>query len=472
MITGHRGPEGTHLVALKGAPAVALDVCINYLDNGSRLRALDDQVRERFLGVNNEMADRALRVLALAEKTLEEIGDQLPLEALPELESKAYLEGGYTFLGFVGMIDPPRPEVPRAIEQARNAGIRVVMLTGDQVNTARAIARELRLNGDQEVHALHARDLEGVTHDRLAEFARTVNVFARVSPEDKLRIVEALVQAGEVVAVTGDGVNDAPALKRASIGVAMGERGTEAAKEAADVVLADDNFATILKAVEGGRTVYANIIKFVHMMFSHNLAEVLVIFVSIAAGWPLALLPLQILWMNLVTDVFPALALAVEPAAPGVMQRPPRSPTSSLLSGDLLVLIAWQAVLLASITLSVYGWALDAYGEGAHARTITLMAIIGVQLGHMFNCRSRTRSAFEGLNRNPFIWVATAIVIALQLIAIYVEPIARALNTTRLTATDWLMTSGTVIAPILFVEATKRIVRRRRPASADALHTV
>jgi Ca2+-transporting ATPase len=176
--------------------------------------------------------------------------------------------------------------------------------------------------------------------------------------------------------------------------------------------------------------------------------------------------------MNLVTDVFPALALAVEPAAPGVMQRPPRSPTSSLLSGDLLVLIAWQAVLLASITLSVYGWALDAYGEGAHARTVTLMAIIGVQLGHMFNCRSRTRSAFEGLNRNPFIWVATAIVIALQLIAIYVEPIARALNTTRLTATDWLMTSGTVIAPILFVEATKRIVRRRRPASADALHTV
>jgi Ca2+-transporting ATPase len=388
------------------------------------------------------------------------------------LEAKAHLEGGYTFLGFVGMIDPPRPEVPRAIEEARNAGIRVVMLTGDQLNTARAIARELRLNGDQEVRALHARDLEGVTHDRLAELARTVNVFARVSPEDKLRIVEALVQSSEVVAVTGDGVNDAPALKRASIGVAMGERGTEAAKEAADVVLADDNFATILKAVEGGRTVYANIIKFVHMMFSHNLAEVLVIFVSIAAGWPLALLPLQILWMNLVTDVFPALALAVEPAAPGVMQRAPRSSTTSLLSRDLLVLIGWQAVLLAAITLSVYGWALDAYGEGAHARTVTLMAIIGVQLGHMFNCRSRSRSALEGLLRNPFIWVATAIVIALQLIAVYVEPIARVLNTTRLTTTDWLMTSATVVAPILFVEGTKLIARRRRSASVDALSAV
>lgn len=472
MITVHRGAEGAYLVAIKGAPAVVLNLCANYLDGGSGLCPLDDEGRERFLAVNEEMADRALRVLAVAEKTLTVAEDQLSLEGLPALESKAHLEGGNTFLGFVGMIDPPRPEVPRAIEQARDAGIRVVMLTGDQVNTARAIARELRLNGDEEIQALHARDLEGVTHDRLAQFARTVNVFARVSPEDKLRIVEALVQSGEVVAVTGDGVNDAPALKRASIGVAMGERGTEAAKEAADVVLADDNFATILKAVEGGRTVYANIIKFVHMMFSHNLAEVLVIFVSIAAGWPLALLPLQILWVNLVTDVFPALALAVEPAAPGVMQRPPRSPQSPLLSRDLLVLIAWQAVLLASITLSVYAWALDAYGEGAHARTVALMSIIGAQMGHVFNCRSRSRSSFEGLFRNPFIWVATAIVIALQLIAIYVEAISRVLNTTRVTPTDWLIAGGAVIAPILFVEATKSIARRRRSASAGVLSRI
>jgi P-type Ca2+ transporter type 2C len=462
MITVHRGPAGTYLVAFKGAPAVVLDACAKYLDSGSNVGPLDDEGRARFLAVNDEMARRALRVLAIAEKALDGVGDQPTLEGLPELESKAHLESGYTFLGFVGMIDPPRPEVPGAIEQARAAGIRVVMLTGDQVNTARAIARELRLNGDQEAQALHARDLEGVSHDRLAELARTANVFARVSPEDKLRIVEALVEAGEVVAVTGDGINDAPALKRASIGVAMGARGTEAAKEAADVVLADDNFATILKAVEGGRTIYANIIKFVHMMFSDNLAEVLVIFLSIAAGWPLPLLPLQILWMNLVTDVFPALALAVEPAAASVMRRPPLPPKSSLLSRGLLVLIAWQAVLLAAITLSIYAWAIDAYGEGAHARTVALMAIIGVQLGHMFNCRSRTRSAFEGLLRNPFIWVATAIVIALQLIAIYVEPIARVLNTTRLTSIDWLLAGGSVIAPIVFVEVTKVFARRKR----------
>lgn len=462
MITVHRAPAGTYLAALKGAPAVVLDACTHYLDSGSSVRVLDEEIRRRLLAANEEMAGRALRVLAIAEKTLVGTGDRLTLPENSELESNPNVEGGYTFLGLVGMMDPPRAEVPEAIEQARAAGIRVVMLTGDQVNTARAIASELRLNGDQEAVALHARDLEGASHDRLVELARTANVFARVSPEDKLRIVDALVRAGEVVAVTGDGVNDAPALKRASIGVAMGERGTEAAKEAADVVLADDNFATILKAVEGGRTIYANIVKFVHLMFSNNLAEVLVIFLSVAAGWPLPLLPLQILWMNLVTDVFPALGLAVEPAAPGVMQLPPRPPRSSLLSRDLLVLIAWQAAMLAAITLSIYAWAIDAYGEGAHARTVALMAIVAVQLGHMFNCRSRTRSAFEGLLRNPFIWIATAIVIALQLMAVYVAPLARVLNTTRLSSADWLMAAAAVIAPIIVVEGTKSFARRAR----------
>ena len=460
MITVHRAPTGEYLAALKGAPGVVVDACANYLDSSASTRSLDAETRRRLLAANEEMADRALRVLAIADKTLVGTAEQLSQAAISELKTGD--GGGYTFLGFVGLMDPPRPEVPEAIEKTRAAGIRVVMLTGDQVNTARAIASELRLNGDQPAVALHARDLEGASHDRLVELARTAHVFARVSPEDKLRIVDALVRAGEVVAVTGDGVNDAPALKRASIGVAMGERGTEAAKEAADIVLADDNFATILKAVEGGRTIYANIVKFVHMMFSHNAAEVLVIFLGIAAGWPLPLLPLQILWVNLVTDVFPALALAVEPAAPGVMRRPPRPPSSSLLSRDLLVLIAWQSAMLAAITLSIYAWAIAAHGEGAHARTVALMAIVGVQLGHVFNCRSRTRSAFEGLLRNPFLWIAVAIVITLQLMAVYITPLARVLNTTRLTSSDWLMAAAAVIAPIILVEVTKLIARRAR----------
>ena len=462
MITVHRAPEGNYLAALKGAPGVVVDACTHHLDSARGARPLDDETRRRLLAANEEMADRALRVLAIAERTLVGTADQLTLGAISELKPTGASDDGYTFLGFVGMIDPPRPEVPQAIERTRAAGIRVVMLTGDQVNTARAIASELRLNGDQPAVAMHARDLEGADHDRLVELARTANVFARVSPEDKLRIVDALVRAGEVVAVTGDGVNDAPALKRASIGVAMGERGTEAAKEAADVVLADDNFATILKAVEGGRTIYANIVKFVHMMFSNNLAEVLVIFLSIAAGWPLPLLPLQILWVNLVTDVFPALALAVEPAAPGVMRLPPRPGNSSLLSRDLIVLIGWQSLMLAGIVLSIYAWAINSYGEGAHARTIALIAVVGVQLGHLFNCRSRTRSAFEGLLRNPALWVAAAMVITLQLMAIYITPLAKVLNTARLTTVDWILAGAAVIAPIIVVEATKSIARRAR----------
>src|SRR6185436_1463803 len=220
--------------------------------------------------------------------------------------------------------------------------------------------------------------------DRLAELARTTDVFARVSPEDKLRIVGALQKAGEVVAVTGDGVNDAPALKRANIGIAMGLRGTEVAKEAADVVLADDNFATIVRAVAGGRAIYANITKFVHFMFSSNLGEVTMIFTAIAIGWPLPLLPLQILWVNLVTDVFPALALAVEPPAADVMRQRPRSSHEALLSRSFLMLIGWQGVMLGALGLAAYLWALNSYGNGPHARTIAMLALVGVQLGHLF----------------------------------------------------------------------------------------
>lgn len=453
MTTLHRRIDGQHFAALKGAPAVVLEACSTYASGADSLRPLDAEARARFTLANEQMADRALRVLALAVKHFDSEVDSLSVEKL---------ESGYTFLGLVGMIDPPRPGVAEAIQRARIAGIRTVMLTGDQLNTGRAIARELGLGAD-EPHALHARDLIGADQSHLAKLARTTDVFARVSPEDKLRIVEALQQAGEVVAVTGDGVNDAPALKRANIGIAMGQRGTEVAKEAADVVLADDNFATILRAVEGGRTIYANITKFVHMMFSHNLGEVLMIFTAIAAGWALPLLPLQILWMNLVTDVFPALALAVEPASPDIMKQRPRDPQRSLLSTKLLILIAWQAAMIAALALAAYMWALQIYGPGAHSRTVALLAIIGAQLGHMFNCRSRTRSAFDGLFRNPFIWIAAVIVISLQLFAIYIPLLARILGMVRPTEIDWLVVLLCSVAPILIVETTKAVVRWKTP---------
>ncbi len=457
MTTLHRKSDGQHLAALKGAPSVVLAACSDYLDAVGNRVEMDAKAVERFIGANEQMANSALRVLALAVKHFAD-GE--------EHSSDAALESGYTFLGLVGLIDPPRPGVAEAIRRARIAGIRTVMLTGDQLNTGLAIARELGL-GNGVPQALHARDLLDIDQSRLANLARNTDVFARVSPEEKLRIVEALQRVGEVVAVTGDGVNDAPALKRANIGIAMGHRGTEVAKEAADVVLADDNFETILSAVEGGRTIYANIIKFVHMMFSHNLGEVLMIFTAIAAGLALPLLPLQILWMNLVTDVFPALALAVEPASAEIMNQPPRSARSSLLSKPFLLLIAWQAAMLGIIGLAAYMWALQRYGPGAHSRTVALFALVGVQLGHTFNCRSRRRSALNVLFKNPFIWIAAVIVILLQLLAAYFAPLASVLGTVKPFAVDWLVICAGTFLTIGIVEMAKLTFRRRRHVAFD-----
>ena len=451
MITVLQAADGKAFAALKGAPAVVLDVCGTYISEDGKSSVLNDETRRNFLKINEEMADSTLRVLAFADKTFND-------------SENFEIENGYTFLGFVGMSDPPREGVAEAVRAAQKAGIRVVMLTGDQINTARAVASQLNLSQGADVYALHSDDLINSDSKEIAQMALQAHVFARVSPEDKLRIVEALQKAGEIVAVTGDGVNDAPALKRADIGIAMGLRGTEVAKEAADIVLTDDNFATIIKAVEGGRAIYSNIIKFVQLMFSENLAEILVIFVPIAAGFPLPLLPLQILWINLVTDIFPALALAVEPPSPDTMQRRPLSPEENLLSAPFLFLIGWQAIMLAAIALAVYFWAFRTYGAGEHLQTVTLMTIVGVQLGHLYNCRSRTRSAFDGFFSNPSIFAATAIVVALQLSAVYFAPLAKILNIVPPNKIDWLVIISSIILPVIIVEITK-VFSRVKPAS-------
>ena len=453
MITVFRSKDaGTLTVMAKGAPKVILEMCSEYASGETSAAALDDTERHRFLAINEEMAGRGLRVLAFAEKTVSnESGD---------------IEAGYTFLGVAGMSDPPRAGVREAIEAARLAGIRIVMLTGDQAMTARAIAGELRLAGDDEIFSMHASEVRDADDATLTEAARQVHVFSRVSPEDKLRIVELLQNAGQIVAVTGDGINDAPALKRADIGVAMGMRGTEVAKEAADIVLTDDNFSTIINAIEGGRMIYANITKFVHMMFSHNLGEVLVIFIAIITGLPLPLLPLQILWVNIVTDIFPALALAVEPASPSTMKRSPRSSDENLLSGSFLVLIAWQGVMLAAITLSAYLWALNEYGPGSHARTVAMLGLVGVQIGHTFNCRSRTHSVFRGFFGNPYLFAAMAVVILLQLSAIYVPALAQLLGLVEPNWKDLIATIGCVVLPIVVVEMIK-LVQPPRLAGRD-----
>lgn len=439
MITVHRVSPDEYLCAMKGAPKAVLAACDLSPDREAKL-----------LASNDSMAGAGERVLAFASKRT----------TAPDAD----LDHGYTFVAFAGMTDPPRPGVQAAIAVAKHAGIRVVMLTGDQVETARAIARDLMI-ADGEPNVVHAQELAS---GDVLDVARHVDAFARVSPEEKYRIVEALQNSGEVVAVTGDGVNDAPALKKADVGVAMGEHGTEVAKEAADIVLSDDNFSTIVAAIEGGRAIFANIIKFVHMMFSHNLNEVLTIFVAIAIGWPLPLLPLQILWLNLVTDIFPAFALALEPPSPRIMSFPPRSPSASLLSRGLLTLIVWQAVMLATISLSTYGWALHEYGTGTHARTLALLALVGVQIGHTFNCRSRTRSAFDGILRNPYLWLAMAAVVGLQVLAFLTPPLARVLDLAPPNAADLTAFAIAVIAPIVVVETQKAVSRaaatRRRRA--------
>jgi Ca2+-transporting ATPase len=323
--------------------------------------------------------------------------------------------------------DAPRPEAREAVDALRAMGIEVVMLTGDNVRTARAVATAV-----------------GIT-----------DVRAELLPDEKLDAITRLQAGGARVAMVGDGINDAPALRRANVGIAMGLRGTEVAKEAADVVLTDDNFATIVKAIEGGRTIYANIVKFVHFMFSSNLAEVLVIFFSILAGLALPLSPLQILWVNLITDVFPAFALALEPASEGTMRRRPRPPGEALLSRPFLVLIGWQGSMLAVITLLAYGWALGAYGPGSHARTIALFALIAVQTGQLFNCRSRTRSAFKGFFTNRFIFVAVAFVIIVQIAAYFISPLSQVLDLAPLTVVDVALIVACAVAPILITELTK-----------------
>jgi Ca2+-transporting ATPase len=437
--------DGRHFISMvKGAPAVVIDAS-KYAAHGEELVTLNDDERKRLLETNEQMASRSLRVLAFAEKVLQGEHDDEP-------------DLGYTFLGLIGMLDPPRPEAAAAVRDAHEAGIRVVMLTGDQVPTAQAIARDLGL-GSGDVFALHSRDLAEADPSKLAELARKALVFARVSPEDKLNIVKALQETGEIVAVTGDGVNDAPALKQADIGIAFGGRGTDVAKEAADIVLTNDNFSTIVAAIEGGRTIYANIVKFVHLMFSQNLGEIIVILGAIILNLPLPLLPLQILWINLVTDIFPALALALEPSGVATMSRPPRSPKETFLSGPFLLLISWQGVMLGTLSLGAYYWALGNYGEGSHARTVAMLSLIGVQLGHLFNCRSRTKSVFQRPFSNPFLFLAVGLVVGLQILAIYVSPLASILDLVRPSSIDLKIVTAVSLAPILIVETTKLIAR-------------
>ena len=458
MHTVHRTRDGSRVLYAKGAPSSILGSCHWELTAGGRI-PLTEAGRAAWLARNDGLAARALRVLGLGFRVLD-ADDQEPVHAMAH---------DLTFVGLVGMIDPISDGVTETVTECRRAGIRVVMITGDQIATASEIARQLGIDHADDgtaYRAVHARELAGLDDAAWERVAAEATVFARVTPEHKLQIVNALQRRGDVVAMTGDGVNDAPALKAADVGIAMGLRGTDAAKASADIVITDDRFVSIVGAVEQGRMIVTNILRFIHYLFACNFAELLTVFGAIMLGWPLPLAVLQILWLNLVTDLFPALSLALEPAAPGVMQRPPRDPTQALLTRRFASVIAWQGLLLAACTLAAFGIAMQWHGRTgaglAQSVTVAFMTLSMIQILHTFSARSQTASVFgAGLFTNPWLWTAVTVSIALQLVAVESGFLRGVLGTTPLSWADWGLVWGFACAPVPVIETVKRFKRAR-----------
>ncbi len=438
----HRDGFGTLLALVKGAPVQVLDRCTEILGAGGA-HPLSDADRLRILNENAALAARGLRVIALARGTV----DAAEADALHHL----------TFVALAGLSDPPAAGAADAVRALRGAGIRTLMLTGDQRLTATALARDLGIL-TQDDQAIDGRDVDAMSDVQLASCAGRAAVFSRLSPDAKLRIITALERNGEIVAMLGDGINDAPALRQSNIGVAMGRRGTDLAKEAAAVILTDDRFQTIVAAVEEGRTIYANIRKFTFYLLSCNLGEILTLVGAGLAMLPLPLTALQILWLNLVTDTAPALALAVEPPDPNAMRVPPRDPKKAFLSPGLLRLTTLYAALIAGAALGAF--CLDTvvfHAPPSHARTMTFTALALAQLLHLGNARSESavRTIRQGF-ANRYAIAALALAIALQVAAVAYGPLNRVLELSPLAMRDWLIALGFALLPAIVGQSLKR----------------
>ena len=451
MTTIHTDRSGGWTAFVKGAPDVLLDRCVN-----TARGPVTQSDRARILAANEEMAGKALRVIAVARREL---------SALPQNPQPGEVERELTFLGLFGLMDPPRPEVRAAVARCHLAGVRPVMITGDHRATAVAVAKELDIArpGDWSVTGA---ELDFMPQELLESDIEKFAVFARVSPEHKMRIVQAWQKRGRVVAMTGDGVNDAPALKAADIGCAMGKTGTDVAKGAADMILTDDNFSTIVAAIEEGRGIYSNIRKAIHYLLSCNIGEIFTIFAATLLGFgQMPLVPVQLLWLNLVTDSLPALALGVEPVEEGVMEEDPRDASAGLFDGRFSLRLAWQGLMVGGLTLAAYflGFTrLAAPGlEGAAANTMAFATLTLCQLFHAFNVRSEDRSLFEqGVLSNPAMNRAFLAGLAMQLSVLLVPPLQGVFSVTPMNAPQWFTVLALAMAPIPICEWAKAAGRK------------
>ena len=447
----------------KGGPDVVLSRCTAYYEDG-KILPMTEEKRNSILADNKAMADKALRVLAAAMRSWEE---------RPGDNSPEYLERELVFLGLTGMIDPVRPEVKAAIQECRSAGVRAVMITGDHKDTAVAIAKELGIIKD-ESQAITGQELDGISDEELLKRVRRIGVYARVQPEHKTRIVKAWRAIGAITAMTGDGVNDAPSIKSADIGVGMGITGTDVTKNVADMVLADDNFATIVVAVGEGRRIYDNIRKAIQFLLASNMSEVLGVFLATLMGFTL-LNPVHLLFINLVTDCFPALALGMEKAEPNTMSRPPRSSKEGIFAGGLLFDIVYQGLLVTALTIISYligsffesGSFTIPQGESAHGMTMAFLTMSMCEIFHSFNLRSQRKSVFSLKTHNKVLWGAMLGSLALTTIVLEVPFVANAFGFTPVGLTEYGIAIALAVMVIPVVELVKLVQR----ASEAKKHT-
>lgn len=428
MSTVNLTKDGRKMVYVKGAPEILINLC-KYIEDENGIRELTEEDKKKVMENTSRLAEKALRTLAFAYK-------YFPRNHFEEED----IEKDLIFVGIVGMIDPPRPEVPEAIKKARHAGVKVIMVTGDHKSTATAIAREIGLIDKEDSLVLTGKDIDSMNDKDFLAIVDRVSVFARVSPEHKIRIVDALKKKGHIVAMTGDGVNDAPSVKRADIGIAMGIRGSDVTREAADMILADDNFSTIVKAIEEGRAIYDNIRKFIRLLLSANWDEIFTVFVSVMLDLPIPFTAVQILWINLVTDGLPALALGLDPPAKNVMKRPPRSPKEQIYHG-------MKTFILVSIFLALIAWITPFYiaiinGRSlTEARTLAFTQAVIFELILALNCRSEEEfvfSSFKEIIRNKALLISIVISLILHIFIVYNPFLQMFFKTTALDLFDWI----------------------------------